>query len=73
VIRDGIDGFLVEAGAVDDLAERLARLAADPSLREKMGEEGRARVLPRYAVSRLIDDVDALYKRLLADAGLARR
>jgi glycosyltransferase involved in cell wall biosynthesis len=65
VVRDGEDGFLVEAGATDDLADRLERLARDPALRERMGEEGRARVLPRYAVERLVDDVDRLYRSLL--------
>ena len=66
VVRDGEDGFLVDAGAVDELAERLARLARDPELRARMGEAGRARVLPRYSVDRLIDDVDRLYRALLA-------
>ncbi len=66
VVRDGEDGFLVEAGDVDGLAERLAALAADPVLREQMGEAGRTRVFPRYAVARLVDDVDRLYRSLLA-------
>jgi len=48
-------------------AEYLARLAADPELRERMGAAGRARVVPRYAVDRLIDDVDALYRTLLEE------
>ena len=65
VVRDGEDGFLVEAGDVDALAERLASLAADPGLRERMGAAGRGRVLPRYAVARLVDDVDRLYRELL--------
>jgi glycosyltransferase involved in cell wall biosynthesis len=65
VVRDGVDGFLVEAGATDDLADRLARLAADPELRERMGAAGRERVVSRYAVSRLVDDVDRLYQSLL--------
>ena len=69
VVRDGKDGFLVEAGATDDLADRLERLARDPALRERMGEQGRARVLPRYAVHRLVDDVDRLYRSLLQAAG----
>jgi hypothetical protein len=30
-----------------------------------MGAAGRARVLPRYAVDRLVDDVDRLYRSLL--------
>ena len=66
VVRDGEDGFLVDAGATDDLAERLARLAHDPELRGRMGEAGRSRVLPRYAVDRLVADVDRLYRTLLA-------
>jgi glycosyltransferase involved in cell wall biosynthesis len=65
VVRDGVDGFLVEAGAIDDLADRLARLAADPDLRERMGAAGRERVVSRYAVDRLVDDVDRLYRSLL--------
>jgi len=68
VVRDGVDGFLVEAGATDDLADRLARLAADPELRERMGAAGRERVLARYAVDRLVDDVDLLYRSLLEAA-----
>jgi glycosyltransferase involved in cell wall biosynthesis len=65
VVRDGQDGFLVEPGAVDDLADRLARLATDPELRRRMGESGRARVLERYSVRRLLDDVDRFYRELL--------
>ena len=72
VVRDGEDGFLVEAGATDDLADRLARLARDPALRARMGKQGRERVLPRYAVERLVDDVDELYRSLLSAAGWRR-
>jgi glycosyltransferase involved in cell wall biosynthesis len=70
VVRDGEDGFLVEPGRVEDLADRLARLAGDPDLRRSMGEAGRARVVPRYAVDRLVDDVDRLYRDLLEQKGL---
>jgi hypothetical protein len=31
-----------------------------------MGKKGRERVLPRYAVDRLVDDIDELYRSLLA-------
>jgi glycosyltransferase involved in cell wall biosynthesis len=72
VVRDGEDGFLVEAGDTEELAERLGRLARDPQLRERMGEHGRKRVLPRYAVERLVDDVDRLYRTLLSEAGVRR-
>ena len=65
VVRDGVDGFLVDVGDVDSLAARLAELAADPERRTAMGAAGRERVLARYAVGRLVDDVDRLYRSLL--------
>jgi len=70
VVRDGVDGFLVEPGDAEAAAERLATLAADPGLRAKLGESGRQRVLARYSVSRLVDDVDRLYRSLLTAKGL---
>lgn len=72
VIRDGVDGFLVEAGDADALSDRLAELAADPERRARMGAAGRERVLGRYAVERLVDDVDRLYRELLASRAAAR-
>jgi hypothetical protein len=33
---------------------------------------GRAKVLDRYDVTRLVDDVDRLYRELLLEAGLPR-
>ena len=68
VVDEGETGFLVDPGDTRGLAERLATLAGDPALRTRMGEEGRVRVLERYAVERLVDDVDALYRELLTGA-----
>ncbi len=68
VVTEGVDGFLVEAGDTAALAERLGRLAADPALRERLGAAGRASVPSRYAVERLVDDIDGLYRRLLAES-----
>ena len=70
VVRDGVDGFLVEPGDTDAAAARLETLAADPELRARLGESGRSRVLERYSVERLVDDVDRLYRSLLAAKGL---
>jgi glycosyltransferase involved in cell wall biosynthesis len=69
VVDDGADGFLVEVGDVDGLADRLARLARDPELRARFGRTGRERVIPRYRVSRLVEDVDRLYRDLLDETG----
>jgi glycosyltransferase involved in cell wall biosynthesis len=66
VVRDGIDGFVVTPGDTGELALRLADLAADPELRARMGAAGRDRVLERYGVRRLLDDVDRLYRETMA-------
>jgi glycosyltransferase involved in cell wall biosynthesis len=71
VVRDGTDGFLTEVGDIESIAARLAELARDPALRARMGATAREHVVPRYRVSRLIDDVDELYRELLADAGVS--
>jgi glycosyltransferase involved in cell wall biosynthesis len=70
VVRDGVDGFLVDPGDVASVAARLAELAADPARAREMGEAGRTRVRERYSVGRLVDDVDRLYRELLAAKGV---
>jgi glycosyltransferase involved in cell wall biosynthesis len=70
VVEEGISGFLVPFGDVGAAAERLERLARDPALRERMGSAGQRRTLARYRVPRLVEDVDCLYRSLLASKGL---
>jgi glycosyltransferase involved in cell wall biosynthesis len=65
VVEDGVDGFLIAPAAADELASRLVQLAREPELRARMGDAGRERMRTRYAVDRLVDDVDRLYRELL--------
>ena len=69
VVRDGVDGFLVDVADVEVLGARLAELAGDPELRARMGSAGCAHVIERYAVARLVEDVDRLYRSLLPPRG----
>jgi glycosyltransferase involved in cell wall biosynthesis len=66
VVREGVDGFLVPPRDTEALAERLVRLAEDPELRARMGAAGRESVPSRYAVERLVGDIDELYRSLLS-------
>ena len=59
------------AGRHRGAAESARELARDPALASALGEAGRASVLERYSVERLVDDVDRLYRSLLASKGLA--
>lgn len=71
VVRDGLDGFLVAPGDTEEAAGKLALLASDANLRARLGAAGRERVLERYSVARLVDDVDRLYREQLAAKGIA--
>jgi glycosyltransferase involved in cell wall biosynthesis len=73
VVRDGIDGFVVDPGDTGALAARIAELSRDPALRVRMGATGRDRVLERYGVGRLLDDVDRLYRDTMAATAATRR
>lgn len=76
VVEEGVTGFLVDPGDTEALAERLGQLARDPELRRRLGDTGRERVPSRYAVDRLVGDVDELYRSLLttkAESGTSRR
>ncbi len=73
VVEEGVTGFLVRRGDTHAVAERLELLARDEGRRLSMGETGRQRTLDRYAVPRLVDDVDALYRELLTTSAKSRR
>jgi glycosyltransferase involved in cell wall biosynthesis len=49
VMEDGVNGFLVEPGDVGGLADRVTQLLADPALRARLGEAGRARIEQNFA------------------------
>ncbi len=61
VIRDGIDGMLVDFGDVDKLAQALETLMLSPALREAMGQAGRERALREYRWQDVIARVSAGY------------
>jgi glycosyltransferase involved in cell wall biosynthesis len=52
VVRDGENGFVVPPNDPAALADRIARLAADPALRRRLGEAGRAGVRSWDAAAR---------------------
>ncbi len=48
VVEDGITGFLVEPGNIEELRERLAQILGDPRLAERLGRRARERFLERF-------------------------
>lgn len=48
LVEDGVTGFLITPGSVDELAAALEKLERDPALREELSHNGRQRVLSEF-------------------------
>ena len=62
VVEDGVNGFLVAPGDMDSLAERVAQLIADPALRARLGETGRAKVEQSFTTQPVREFEDLLLR-----------
>jgi glycosyltransferase involved in cell wall biosynthesis len=69
VCRDLETGFLLQAGDLVGLVDRVARLAGDPELASRLGATGRSWVRERFSEEALVQSLDALYRRLLQRPG----
>ncbi len=58
-VSDGVEGFLVPTRAPAALSAALHKLAVDPSLRQRMGQAGRERIIKDFQLS---DQVDAFIR-----------
>jgi glycosyltransferase involved in cell wall biosynthesis len=64
VCFSGETGFLIRPGDLKTLAERLAQLAEDPALRERLGRRGQEFVRENFAVETMVETIYALYQKL---------
>lgn len=68
VLDRGGCGLLVPARDESAMAEALAKLAADPGLRDRMGKAARARVVENYTQDEMFDAYERLYRDPLGAA-----
>jgi len=66
-------GFLLPPKSVDEMADALVRLAADASLRERLGSEGRRRFTEVFRHEHMTAQLRQLYQRLLQNRGAPRQ
>jgi glycosyltransferase involved in cell wall biosynthesis len=71
-VEDGVTGFVVPVRDSALLGERLRQLLADPSLGDRLGDEGRRRALTRFAYPRLVADLMSVYEEVVQQSGAAR-
>jgi len=67
VHQDGVNGLAVPPGDAGALADALNALLADPVLRRRMGDAGRARALSEYNTERMASGMIAVYRSLLGE------
>jgi len=64
VCFSGETGFLIPLGDVKSLAGRLAQLAGDADLRQRLGRRGQEFVRENFAVETMVEKIHALYQKL---------
>lgn len=67
-VEDGVTGLFVEHRDPPGVARTMARLAADPPLRLRLGRALQATVTQRYASNVVIPQWDALFETVIAEA-----
>lgn len=67
LISDQATGMLFEPGNPQDLAEKALKLLSDPSLRSKLGGEGRSRILQERCWDLSVAKYKPIYGKLLAN------
>lgn len=66
VVDDEETGFVFPVGNIAGMAGALSGLRDQGDLRARFAVAGQARMRARFSVDRMVDDVDALYARVLA-------
>jgi glycosyltransferase involved in cell wall biosynthesis len=72
VVEEGRTGLLAPAGDDEQLAGLILRLAADPELRERLGQAGRERAVEFFSEDRMVASYDQIYHDLATGRRLAR-
>lgn len=57
-------GFLVDSSNISGLTDSVQLLSSNSEMRHRLGQEGRRRCLQEFSVSRMVDQLDALYRQL---------
>lgn len=68
MVIDGVNGHIVEVGAVDQLAAAMRRLLRDPDAAAAMGRAGRRLIDERFTIERTVRAYEAFFEEWAASA-----
>jgi len=66
VIADDLNGLLIEPEQSTEMARALKRIIEDTDLAQRLGREGRAKVVRDYQLSNVVEQCLQLYRNLLS-------
>jgi len=67
LVQDGETGLLVDPGDVEGLTQALRRLLTDADLRERLGQQARAKV-QEFSVEKMVTRTAQVYREVLGDS-----
>jgi len=68
IITHGKDGLLFPAGDIPALAKLIMQMVRDTNLRQQLAQAGHRTAIDRFLVSRMIDETEAYYQRILEES-----
>jgi glycosyltransferase involved in cell wall biosynthesis len=71
LVEDGVNGFLVNPGKIQELKEGLLRVLRDKKLARKLGRQGRKKTTDRFSAEIMIQSIDEIYRELLSAKGIS--
>ncbi len=71
VIEDGKNGFLIPAGNVEMMAEKVVLLLKNPALRKQIAEHGVDTAIKEFSVTDMIKRIAGLYEEMMDKRSLA--
>lgn len=71
ICHDGINGLLIEPRDPDSIVEAVARLADDPGLRSRFGQESRRLVETRFSEEIVVAQTMELYRSMQSELGVS--
>ncbi len=67
MVQDGLNGFLIEPGDIEALAEKICVLLTDDALRRKMGQASRERFLAEFTFDKFAERMRAVFAAVLEE------
>lgn len=64
LVKDGVNGYLVELDDVEGLVNSILKLTNDEDLRKRMGEKGQE-IIEAYSLENVLVEMEEIYDHFL--------